>query len=377
MLSSPVRLIPRTVRLVHSPICNFSRSFMDLKVLLSSLNDFASLSLAESWDNVGLLVEPSPPHAVHTLFLTNDLTEEVMEEALQKKVDLILSYHPPIFRPLKHITWKTWKERLVIRALENRVGIYSPHTAYDAAPQGVNSWLAKGLGVCTSRPIHPSKAPNYPTAGTHRVEFSVNCTEDLDKVISAVKEIADVSVTSFSTRTDGEEQTRISLNCSQEALIQVVAFLSQSRQFYQKTEILSLEKPLLLHTGMGRLCTLDESVSLATMIERIKRHLKLSHVRLALGVGRTLESPVKVVALCAGSGSTVLQGMEADLYLTGEMSHHDVLDAASQGINVILCEHSNTERGFLSDLRDMLGAHLENKINIILSETDRDPLHVV
>ena len=69
-----------------------------------------------------------------------------MEEALQKKADLILSYHPPIFRPMKRITWKTWKERLVIRALENTVGIYSPHTAYDAAPQGVNNWLAKGLG---------------------------------------------------------------------------------------------------------------------------------------------------------------------------------------------------------------------------------------
>uniref|UniRef100_A0A8C9JW69 NIF3-like protein 1 n=1 Tax=Panthera tigris altaica TaxID=74533 RepID=A0A8C9JW69_PANTA len=374
---SRVLLTPTTIRLVHSLICSSSRSFMDLKVLLSSLNDFASLSLAESWDNVGLLVEPSPPHTVNTLFLTNDLTEEVMEEALQKKSDLILSYHPPIFRPLTHITWKTWKERLVIQALENRVGIYSPHTAYDAAPQGVNSWLAKGLGVCTSRPIHPSKAANYPTGGTHRVEFSVNSTQHLDKVISAVKEIANISITSFSTRTDDEEQTRISLNCSQEALLQVMAFLSQNRQFYQKTEILLLEKPPLPQTGMGRLCTLDEPASLATMIERIKRHLKLAHVRLALGVGRTLESPVRVVALCAGSGSTVLQGVEADLYLTGEMSHHDVLDVASQGINVILCEHSNTERGFLSDLRDMLGAHLENKINIILSERDRDPLHVI
>lgn len=59
------------------------------------------------------------------------------------------------------------------------------------------------------------------------------------------------------------------------------------------------------------------------------------------------------------------------------MSHHDVLDAASKGINVILCEHSNTERGFLSDLQEMLGAHLENKISIIVSETDRDPLCVV
>lgn len=146
MLSSHLRLVPTGVRLVHSLVCNPSCSFMDLKALLSSLNDFASLSFAESWDNVGLLVEPSPPHTVRTLFLTNDLTEEVMEEALQKKADFILSYHPPIFRPIKRVTWKTWKERLVIRALENRIAIYSPHTAYDAAPQGVNNWLAKGLG---------------------------------------------------------------------------------------------------------------------------------------------------------------------------------------------------------------------------------------
>lgn len=373
MLSSCALLVPTKIRPL---ICNSSRSFMDLKALLTSLNDFASLSFAESWDNVGLLVEPSPPHTVNTLFLTNDLTEEVMEEALQKKADLILSYHPPIFRPMKRITWQTWKERLVIRALENRVGIYSPHTAYDAAPQGVNSWLAKGLGVCTSRPIHPSKALNCPTEGTHRVEFSISHSQDLDKVMATMRGIANVSVTSLSARTD-EEETRVSLNCNQQALMQVVDFLSHNRQLYQKTEILSLEKPPLLHTGMGRLCTLDESVSLATVIERIKQHLKLPHVRLALGAGKTLDSQVKVVALCAGSGSSVLQGAKADLYLTGEMSHHDVLDAVSQGINVILCEHSNTERGFLSDLRDMLDAHLENKINIILSERDRDPLHVI
>ncbi|XP_059558735.1 NIF3-like protein 1 isoform X4 [Myotis daubentonii] len=242
MLSSHLRLVPTRVQLVRSLVRNPSSSFMDLKALLSSLNDFASLSFAESWDNVGLLVEPSPPHTVNTLFLTNDLTEEVMEEALRKKADFILSYHPPIFRPIKRITWKTWKERLVIRALENRIAIYSPHTAYDAAPQGVNNWLAKGLGVCTSRPIHPSKAPNYPTEGTHRVEFNVNHTQDLDKVMSTVKGISDVSVTSFSARTDDEEQTRVSLNCSQPALMQVVAFLSQNRQLYQKTEILSLEK---------------------------------------------------------------------------------------------------------------------------------------
>lgn len=65
------------------------------------------------------------------------------------------------------------------------------------------------------------------------------------------------------------------------------------------------------------------------------------------------------------------------LHMAGEMSHHDVLDAVANGISVILCEHSNTERGFLSELRDTLTIHLQNKINIILSEKDRDPLQVV
>ncbi|XP_017691879.1 PREDICTED: NIF3-like protein 1 [Lepidothrix coronata] len=353
-----------------------ARALMDLRELVSALNDFAPLSLAESWDNVGLLVEPSPPHTVNTLFLTNDLTEEVMEEAVQKKADLILSYHPPIFTPLKRVTWKTWKERLVVRALEHRIGIYSPHTAYDAIPHGVNNWLTKGLGACTSVPLHPSTAPSCPAEGTHRVEFCTD-TEHLDVVLSKIKDIQEIScLTTFPARVEGEEQTRVTLNCSQKALLEVVALLSQNSLLYHKTEILLLQKPLLPHTGMGRLCTLSEPVSLSDIIERIKSHLKLPHIRIAVGMGRTLESPVKKAALCAGSGSSVLKGTEADLYLTGEMSHHDVLDAVANGISVILCEHSNTERGFLSELRDVLATHLQNKISIIVSEKDRDPLQV-
>ncbi|XP_056351669.1 NIF3-like protein 1 [Oenanthe melanoleuca] len=352
------------------------RALMNLRELVSALNDFASPSLAESWDNVGLLVEPSPPHTVNTLLLTNDLTEEVMEEAVQKKADLVLSYHPPIFTPLKRVTWKTWKERLVVRALENRIGIYSPHTAYDAVPHGVNNWLTKGLGACTSVPLHPSTAPSSPAEGTHRVEFCADA-EHLDAVLSKIKGIPEIScLTTLPARVEGEEQTRVSLTCSQKALLEVVTLLSQNSLLYPKTEILLLQKPLLPHTGMGRLCTLSEPLSLSDIIQRVKAHLQLPHVRVALGAGRTLESPVKKAALCAGSGGSVLKGTEADLYLTGEMSHHDVLDAVANGISVILCEHSNTERGFLSELRDALAIYLQNKINIIVSEKDRDPLQV-
>ncbi|XP_053135259.1 NIF3-like protein 1 isoform X2 [Hemicordylus capensis] len=377
MQLSCLKRIPRQFLHVQSLIAWTSRSSMDLKVLVSSLNDFASLSLAESWDNVGLLVEPSPPHTVRTLFLTNDLTEEVMEEALQKKADLILSYHPPIFQPLKHITWKTWKERLVIRALENRIGIYSPHTAYDAAPHGVNNWLAKGLGACTSVPLRPSEASSYPTSGSYRIEFSAHSAENLDTVLSSLREMSEVFlITTHPVRVDDEEQIQVRLNCTQQALPQVVAFLSQKSPLYQKTEILSLQKPLLKDTGMGRLCTLKEPVSICVLIERMKSYLKLPHIRLALGVGKSLESQVKVIALCAGSGASVLKGTEGDLYFTGEMSHHDVLDAVAKGITVILCEHSNTERGFLLELQQVLAEYLENKIDIVVSERDRDPLQV-
>jgi putative NIF3 family GTP cyclohydrolase 1 type 2 len=86
---------------------------------------------------------------------------------------------------------------------------------------------------------------------------------------------------------------------------------------------------------------------------------------------------VKTVAVCAGSGSSVLAGVAADLYVTGEMSHHDVLNATHRGSSVILCEHSNTERGFLIVLRQKLKVLFDGLIDVHISESDRDPLNVV
>ena len=73
----------------------------------------------------------------------------------------------------------------------------------------------------------------------------------------------------------------------------------------------------------------------------------------------------------------MLRGVCADLYVTGEMSHHEVLDAVHRGRSVILCDHSNTERGFLSNLQKTLTDLFENKITVIQSTVDKDPLEVV
>ncbi|XP_063791219.1 NIF3-like protein 1 [Pseudophryne corroboree] len=350
------------------------RRVMDLASVVSRLNVLAPPALAESWDNVGLLVEPSPPHSVQTLMLTNDLTESVLEEAVARKVQMVLSYHPPIFKSLKRLTCGQWKERLVVKALENRLAVYSPHTACDALSNGVNDWLGRALGPCVSVPLRHSTSLSHPGGFGHVLEFSSNISES---ILSRVSSLQGVCLRTFPLSNGGEEGGRVRLSCSQSALLQALAILSEDPRAYSGAELVTLQKPPLVDTGMGRLCTLTEPVSITTAVERIKRYLGLKHLRLALGRKKMTDSLVRVMAVCAGSGSSILSGVPADLYLTGEMSHHEVLDAVAEGRSVILCEHSNSERGYLQDLCAQITQALEGKVEVVLSEVDEDPLRVV
>lgn len=84
------------------------------------------------------------------------------------------------------------------------------------------------------------------------------------------------------------------------------------------------------------------------------------------------------MAVCAGSGASVLNGVRADLYLTGEMSHHDLLNATQKGIHVILCNHSDSERGFLRVFQNNLQSLLlDDKVEVVTSKIDKDPLETV
>ncbi|KAG1747698.1 NGG1p interacting factor 3 [Suillus lakei] len=144
--------------------------------------------------------------------------------------------------------------------------------------------------------------------------------------------------------------------------------------------------------GAGRIVTLDEPIPIEELVQRVKKHLSLSQV----DVGRPLaQKSVKSVAICAGAGGTLLSGVDADVYFTGEMQHHEVLGAVAKGRYVILCGHTNTERGYLPVLaKKLLGALSElvqdessnglsreerieiekYQLDIHISEADRHPL---
>ncbi|KAG9466957.1 NIF3-like protein 1 [Eleutherodactylus coqui] len=348
------------------------RHMMDLCSVVSCLDALAPPALAEGWDNVGLLVEPSPPHHVRKMLLTNDLTEDVLEEALRAGADLVLSYHPPLFKPLKRLTCGPWKERLMVKALEGRLAVYSPHTACDALANGVNDWLRRALGASVSVPLRPSTALSHPSGYGQILEFGGNIPKSL---LDRVCALQGACVRSSLLR--NEDGARVRLSCSHNSLLQALQILSEDPEAYGSAELLTLQKPPLLDTGMGRLCTLSEPMSIAAAVERIKSHVGVKHLRVALGRGKTLESSVSVMAVCAGSGSSILSGVPADLYLTGEMSHHEVLDAVAEGRSVVLCEHSNSERGYLRELAAQITQRLEGKVEVVVSQTDRDPLQVV
>ncbi|KAJ3025419.1 UNVERIFIED_CONTAM: hypothetical protein HDU68_007186 [Siphonaria sp. JEL0065] len=137
--------------------------------------------------------------------------------------------------------------------------------------------------------------------------------------------------------------------------------------------------------GIGRIATLAQPASVEEIVKRVKNHLKLSHVRLALpSVNSTAaKTIVKTVAICAGSGHSVCsQAKGVDLYFTGEMSHHEVLEATAKGRAVILCDHTNTERGFLADvLQTKLQSYINEDggsvVEVVCSKLDADPLVVV
>lgn len=138
-------------------------------------------------------------------------------------------------------------------------------------------------------------------------------------------------------------------------------------------------KPSEFHQGAGRLIELKTKRTIGNVVENVKNLLGLKYVRLALANGTSVDSTVKTIAVCAGSGATVFAKLKrVDVELTGELPHHAVLDAIHRGTSVILCDHTNTERGFLRLIKKRFDENFGvDQLTTFVSERDRDPLEIV
>ena len=123
---------------------------MILKEIIDILENWAPIENAEDFDNVGLLVG-DPSINVNKALITIDTLENVIDEAIENKCDLIISFHPIIFTGLKNLTQKTYVERVVRKAIRNDINIYSIHTNLDNHPKGVNYQLSKQLSLLNTK----------------------------------------------------------------------------------------------------------------------------------------------------------------------------------------------------------------------------------
>jgi dinuclear metal center YbgI/SA1388 family protein len=136
----------------------------NVETIAAFLDRLAPPQLAESWDNVGLLVgDPQAPARRVMTCLT--VTAATAAEAVEQSADLIVTHHPLPFRPLKRITTATPEGRYLLQLLAANVAIYSAHTAFDSTAAGINQRLAEGLGLTNIMPLVPTDEPGTLVGG--------------------------------------------------------------------------------------------------------------------------------------------------------------------------------------------------------------------
>lgn len=298
-------------------------------------------------DNVGLLVDSAVCHAEDSfkVLITNDLTEKIVQEAIDNEVHAVVTYHPTPFRGPKKLQRGDHISRVVLACAASGIAIYAPHTGLDGTPGGINDWLLSGFGSGTIKCLKKQDVPAVllAQAGLQSAAEAPAPGSDFPSPVDCLT--ANITTAPF---------------------------------------------------GEGRILTLQEPVALSAAVAAVKQHLQLDSVQLAPALHNTslqaiklssssameaaASSMVRSVAVCAGSGASMLGGVKADLYVTGEMSHHEVLSANAGGASVILTNHSNSERGYLPVLEQRLQATWALagvKLETMVTGVDADPLVTV
>ncbi|MEE4241926.1 MAG: Nif3-like dinuclear metal center hexameric protein [Desulfopila sp.] len=136
--------------------------------ILHALESFAPAALAEKWDNVGLLVG-NRESSVDTVLVALDPTNALLDEALSRECDTVITHHPVIFNPLSAIDTGVPSGQLLQKALSHSINIIGCHTNLDSAVDGVNDVLAHGLGLVNLMPLQPATAENEENRGLGRI----------------------------------------------------------------------------------------------------------------------------------------------------------------------------------------------------------------
>ncbi len=371
---------------------------MKVRRIIKALEILAPPHLAAEWDNVGLVLG-NEQGETSALMLCIDLTERVLSEAHRLKARMVMAYHPVIFRPISRLTSRDTP--VAYAAAAAGVSVYSMHTALDAAPGGTNDVLAEAMGLVDTQPLEPTVG----AGGYKLVVFTPpdNASDVADAAFHAgAGRIGNYERCSFFShgigtfygtaethptigqagRQEATEELRLEMLVPKEKIAAVCSAVRDAHSY--ETPALDIY-PLADASegcGMGRVGRLQRPVTLATLIERLKKATKLKKLLLTVGNADHHDGRGKLVSVAAcgaGAGGSLYRraaAAGATVFVTGEMRHHDALAASAMGMNVVCLGHSHSERITLKPLAKRLAVILP-KLKILIAKTDKDPLQIV
>ncbi|MBO0322594.1 Nif3-like dinuclear metal center hexameric protein [Muricauda sp. CAU 1633] len=361
---------------------------MTVKDITKILEELAPLAHAEDFDNVGLLVGDHNM-TVSGVLVTLDTLENVVDEAISKKCNLVVSFHPIIFSGLKKLTGSTYVERVVMKAIANNIAIYSMHTALDNSKNGVNAKICEVLGIQNPKILIPKagtikKLTTYVPNGESEVVKSAlfgagageigkysNCSFSLegkgsfiagDEANPTVGTIGEVHV---------EKETQINVIYSFEKEQKILEALFNAHSYEEVAYEIFVLQNVNQDIGMGMVGTLENEMDETGFLQFVKKKMNASMVRHSKLLGKK----VKKVAVLGGSGAYAISAAkraQADIFVTSDLKYHQFFEAEDQ---LVLADigHFETEQF----TKDLLVDYLTKKIPnfaVSLSESKTNPI---
>ncbi|WP_400076965.1 Nif3-like dinuclear metal center hexameric protein [Winogradskyella sp. R77965] len=361
---------------------------MIVQDVINHLHDLAPLTYAEDFDNVGLLVGDKN-QSVSGILVTLDTLEAVVDEAIDNKCNLIVSFHPIIFKGLKKITGKTYVERVVIKAIQNNIAIFSIHTALDNAMEGVNSIICDQLELKNKNILIPQsgtikKLQTYvPKANAEELRQALfnagagmlgnyeSCSFNVDGEGTYLGNEDSNPTIGKKGQLHTENETAISVTYKKHLESRILKSLFEAHPYEEVAyEILTLENQNQ-HIGMGMIGELENEMNVKDCLLFIKDKMNTECVRHS----KLLHTSIKKIAVLGGSGSFAINAAKAsgaDLLVTADLKYHDFF-SAEQDIILADIGHYESEQFTKSFLVDYLSKKITN-FAIILSKTNTNPV---
>lgn len=357
------------------------------QTIFNLIEKFAPKGLAYDWDNVGLQVG-CPNAEVEKMLIALDLTDDILDQAVKEKVDLIITHHPIIFKPLKKIALNTSLGARINKILQNNITVYSAHTNLDIAPGGVNDILAEKIGLQETEILAETKKENlfklvvfvpkgyqgpiqealanagagwignyshcfFETSGTG----SFKPLEGTNPFMGKVGVIEQV------------EEQRLETIVPEKFLKKAISAMLKVHPYEEVAyDIYPLSNQGEKY-GLGRIGYLTKELSLSDFIQRVKEALNISQLRIAGYPGQM----VKKVAVCGGSGGSLIFSAAfggAQVLLTADVKYHEAREAEELGLTVIDAGHDISEQIIVPVLLDYLQQELAGKVQIVHSNLE-------